>query len=271
MNWIHLDDIALRYALTGRGTKTVVLLHELGGSLESFDDLALLPGDGLRVLRYDQCGAGLSEKPRAPFSFDRHVDDLGKLLAALDIDTPVHLAGVAAGAALAVSFALKHPELVDALALCAPALNVDKERVRYLSERSGLVMREGMRSVVDDTLDRSYPPIVRRDEAAYLTYRGRFLANDPVGYAHNNMAFAKVDLLDRLGELRHPCLVLAGAHDLLRPQDKVSAIGRTIPRAEYAVIDSGHLMAVQAPGEMARQLLDFFARAGGGLALPSGS
>jgi 3-oxoadipate enol-lactonase len=271
MNWIHLDDIALRYDVTGRGTKTVVLLHELGGSLESFGDLAPLLGNDLRVLCYDLRGAGLSEKPRLAFSFDDHVDDLGELLSALGIDTPVHLAGVAAGAALAVSFALKHPALVGALALCAPALNVDKERVRYLVQRSELVVREGMRAVVDDTLDRSYPPIVRRDEAAYLTYRGRFLANDPVGYAYINMAFSKVDLLDRLGELRHPCLVLAGAHDLLRPQDKVSAIGRMIPRAEYAVIDSGHLMAVQAPGEMARQLLDFFGRAGSSLGLPSGS
>jgi 3-oxoadipate enol-lactonase len=261
MNWIDLGDITLRYALTGRGPQTVVLLHELGGSLESFDDLAPLLGDGLRVLRYDLRGAGLSEKPRAGFAFDDHVNDLGKLLAALEIDTPVHLIGVAAGAALAVSFALKHKRRVGALALCAPALHVDQDRVSYLAGRSELVMREGMRAVADETLDRSYPPIVRRDEAAYLTYRGRFLANDPVGYAHINMAFAGVNLLDRLPELDHPCLVLAGAHDRLRPQDKVEAIGRTIPGAEFAVIDSGHLMAAQAPAEMARRLIDFLARA----------
>jgi 3-oxoadipate enol-lactonase len=271
MNWIDLDDIALRHELTGQGTQTVVLLHELGGSLESFDSLTPLLTAHLSVLRYDLRGAGLSEQPRRAFSFEDHVDDLGKLLAALEISTPIDVVGVAAGAAIAVSFALEHPELVRSLALCAPALSVDEDRVRYLGQRSQLVMREGMRAVAGDTLDRSYPPIVRRDEAAYLAYRGRFLANDPVGYAHNNLAFAKVRLLDRLSELVPPCLVLAGAHDLLRPQDKVSAIGAMIPRTEYAVIDSGHLMPVQAPDEMARQLIDFFARVEGGAALSRAS
>jgi 3-oxoadipate enol-lactonase len=260
MNWIDLDDIALRHDLTGQGTATAVLLHELGGSLESFDSLTPLMTAQARVLRYDLRGAGLSEQPRQAFSFDDHVDDLSRLLAALGIATPVHIAGVAAGAAIAVSFALKHPQSVRSLALCAPALSVDEDRIRYLGQRSRLVMQEGMRAVAGDTLDRSYPPIVRRDEAAYLAYRGRFLANDPVGYAHNNLAFAKVRLLDRLGELVVPCLVLAGAHDLLRPQDKVSTTAALIPRAEYAVVDSGHLMPVQAPDQMAGHLLDFFSR-----------
>jgi 3-oxoadipate enol-lactonase len=267
MNWIDLDDIALRYELTGEGTQTVVLLHELGGSLESFDSLTPLLTASLRVLRYDLRGAGLSEKPRRAFSFGDHLEDLTKLLAALGIITPVHIAGVAAGAAIAVSFALEHPKLVRSLALCAPALSVDEDRVRYLGRRSQLVTGEGMRVVAGDTLDRSYPPIVRRDEAVYRAYRGRFIANDPVGYAQNNLAFATVRLLDRLGELVPPCQVLAGVHDLLRPPEKVSIIGQAIPRAEYAVIDSGHLMPVQAPEEMARHLLDFFARAGDRLAL----
>jgi 3-oxoadipate enol-lactonase len=271
MNWIDLDDIALRYDLTGQGAQTVVLLHELGGSLESFDSLTPLMTARLSVLHYDLRGAGQSEQPRQAFCFDDHVDDLCRLLAALGISTPVHIAGVAAGAAIAVSFALKHPQLVRSLALCAPALSVDEDRIRYLGQRSQLVMQEGMRAVAGDTLDRSYPPIVRRDEATYLAYRGRFLANDPVGYAHNNLAFAKVRLLDRLAELVPPCLVLAGAHDLLRPPDKVSTIAAMIPRAEYAVIDSGHLMPVQAPDEMARRLIDFFARVEGDAALSRAS
>ncbi|MCP3473997.1 alpha/beta hydrolase [Bradyrhizobium sp. CCGUVB1N3] len=271
MNWIHLDDITLRYELAGQGRETMVLLHELGGSLESFDSLTPLLGGSLDVLRYDLRGAGLSEKPRAAFAFDDHVDDLAGLLAALDINAPVHVAGVAAGAALAVSFALRCPQLVRSLALCAPALNVDEERVRYLAQRSELVMRDGMRAVADDTLDRSYPPIVRRDAAAYLSYRGRFLGNDPVGYARNNLAFAQVHLLDRLKELASPCLVLAGAHDLLRPPDKVGVIAQMIPRADYAIADSGHLMPVQAPGEMARHLLDFVAPVEGGVALSHAS
>ncbi|MGJ4942878.1 alpha/beta fold hydrolase [Bradyrhizobium sp. HKCCYLS1011] len=261
MNWIHLDGLTLRYEMRGKGAQTLVLLHELGGSLESFDALMAELGDGRRVLRHDLRGAGLSEKPRSSFSFDDHVGDLERLLTALGIDGAVDIAGVAAGAAVAVSFALAHPDRVSSLALCAPALSVDADRVHYLTRRSELCIRSGMRAVAAETLDRSYPPALRRDRDAYLAYLGRFLGNDPVGYAHNNLAFAKVDLLGRLRDISHRCLLLAGAHDLLRPEPQVATLARMIPHADYARIDeAGHLMQVQAPAEMARRLLAFLAR-----------
>ncbi|MFC5322901.1 alpha/beta fold hydrolase [Bradyrhizobium oligotrophicum] len=260
MNWIHLDGLTLRYELRGSGAQTLVLLHELGGSLESFDALMSELGEGRRILRYDLRGAGLSEKPRSSFSFDDHVCDLDRLLTALGIEGPIDIAGVAAGAAVAVSFALAYPDRVSALALCAPALSVDADRVHYLARRSELCMRSGMRAVAAETLDRSYPPALRRDRNTYLTYLGRFLGNDPVGYAHNNLAFAEVDLRGRLRDIPHRCLVLAGAHDLLRPEAQVAALALMIPHADYARIDeAGHLMQVQAPAELARRLLAFLA------------
>ncbi|MBU6499173.1 MAG: hypothetical protein KGQ40_11660, partial [Rhodospirillales bacterium] len=61
-DWIDLGDIALRFRLEGRGSSVLVLVHEMGGTLESWDHVlpALLPGR--RVLRYDTRGAGQSEK-----------------------------------------------------------------------------------------------------------------------------------------------------------------------------------------------------------------
>ncbi|UFZ04634.1 alpha/beta hydrolase [Bradyrhizobium ontarionense] len=272
MNWIHLDGLTLRYEATGKGARTLVLLHELGGSLDSFDAFMSALRDDRHVLRYDLRGAGLSEKPRSSFSFGDHVGDLHRLLAALGIAGPVDIAGVAAGAAVAVNFALTYPDRVSSLALCAPALSVDADRVHYLARRSELCMRSGMRAVAAETLDRSYPPELRRDRNAYLTYLGRFLGNDPVGYAHNNLAFAKVDLLGRLRDIPHRCLLLAGAHDLLRPETQVAALAGVIPHAQFARIDeAGHLMQVQAPAEMARRLLAFLAQPAGQPALPCAS
>ena len=53
-----------------------MLLHEIGGNLESFDSIAPALSERFRVLRYDQRGAGLSEKVRREFSLDTQVDDL---------------------------------------------------------------------------------------------------------------------------------------------------------------------------------------------------
>ena len=64
MPWIEANGASLRYALTGSGSRTLVLVHEAGGCLESFEDA--LPGleKDFRVLRYDQRGFGFSEKVR---------------------------------------------------------------------------------------------------------------------------------------------------------------------------------------------------------------
>ena len=40
MDFIELDGVGLRYELTGKGDRTLVLVHEMGGSLESWDDVA---------------------------------------------------------------------------------------------------------------------------------------------------------------------------------------------------------------------------------------
>lgn len=261
MSWISLDHITLRYELSGRESPVLVLLHELGGSLESFNDLMPHLAPHFRVLRYDQRGAGGSEKPRHPFSMADHASDLAQLVAALGLVTPLCLGGVAAGAAIAVAYALDAPQAVAALALCAPALTVERDRVDYLAARSARAVTEGMVAIVDASLERSYPPIVRRDPAAYGAYRARFLANDPVGYAHANLALADVQLEARLGELHQPCLLLAGTHDLLRPPQGVAPLAARIAHGSFAVIDSGHLMPVQAPAEMGRRLVDFFAHA----------
>jgi len=54
MDFIGVNDTALRYELRGNGPRTVVLLHEMGGALESRDLAAPQLAVGSPVLRYDR-------------------------------------------------------------------------------------------------------------------------------------------------------------------------------------------------------------------------
>ena len=89
MPWIEANGASLRYELIGSGKQTLVLMHEAGGCLESYEDA--LPGleSNFRVLRYDQRGFGFSEKVRE-LTFDTVVQDLAALLEALRISEAVH-------------------------------------------------------------------------------------------------------------------------------------------------------------------------------------
>ena len=96
--------------------------------------------------------------------------------------------------------------------------------------------------------------------ARFAAYRALFLANDPVGYGHINMAFANSDVSVAIASLRAPCLLLGGEHDALRPPDQVRAMLADIAHAQYAIIDAGHIMPLQAPAAMAAALRGFFSR-----------
>ena len=66
MDWIEVNGTSLRYELSGSGDKVLVLVHEMGGTLDSWDQVMPLLSPGRRVLRHDWRGAGMSEKLHAP-------------------------------------------------------------------------------------------------------------------------------------------------------------------------------------------------------------
>ncbi len=261
MTWLDVNGLSLRTELEGSGPRLLVLIHELGGSLESFDGLTPWLS-GCRTLRYDQRGAGSSEKPRRSFTMDDHASDLDSLLDALRLDGPVHLAGVAAGAAIAVAFSRSRPDRVASLSLCAPALTVPPERRAYLRERSDAAARDGMRAIVEPSLARSYPDHLRGARDLFEAYRARFLANDPVAYGLANAALSDARLDDALCRISVPCQVLAGRHDRLRPPTEARLVADRITGATFHVVESGHIMPVQAPREMAELLAAFIERCG---------
>ena len=61
MEFIEVNGVGMRSELSGSGDRTLVLVHEMGGSLESWDDVALRLAETRRLLRFATRGAGLSQ------------------------------------------------------------------------------------------------------------------------------------------------------------------------------------------------------------------
>jgi 3-oxoadipate enol-lactonase len=250
------NGVSIRYALAGERGPAVVLLHELGGNLESFDGIVPALSKRFRVLRYDQRGAGLSEKVRKEFSLETQVEDLEAVLKALGLAPPYHFVAVAAASAQALLFMDRGAGRVGSLVLCNPAFGVDPSRAGQLEERAAFAEREGMRAALAMTLDRSYPPELT-DRATYETYRGYYLANDPVCFAFANRVLARHNATALIERIKCPIMIMAGRHDAVRPPAGSEEIARKIPGARFELIDSGHFMPVQAPGLLRDLLLDF--------------
>ena len=257
--FVDANGVSLHYALAGAG-KSVVLLHELGGTLHSWDGVAPELAEHFRVLRYDQRGAGLSEKVRQEFTNDMLVEDFEALAAALALAPPYHFVTVAAAATQALRIAEKHPGRVGALVLCNPAPGVDPSRATALDERAAFAAREGMRVSMPTTLALSYPPQLG-DRAAYEAYRGRYLANDPVCFGFAFRALARTNMLHMLPQLRCPVMVVAGRHDTVRPHAGSVELAKKIPSARFELIaDGGHFRPTQAPRPLPALLEEFLPR-----------
>jgi 3-oxoadipate enol-lactonase len=247
----------LHYTRAGSGATGAVLIHELGGSVASWDEVAPGLGRSMQVVCYDQRGHGRSDEVCAPFSLGDQVDDLCALLEEVALPEPCWLVAAAAGAAIAVDFATRFPARAAGIAMCAPALDFDASRRRVLQERADLAARAGMQAIVDTTLERSWPSFLRNDRRAFERHRARLLASDPVSYALASRALCEIDLSAKLPLLRCPCLVLAGQHDLQRPPERVASQAARVPGAVFEVVPAGHLMAVQSPVEVTAKIRAF--------------
>ena len=248
MDFIELDGVTLRFELTGKGDRTVVLVHEMGGSLESWDEVAPQLARSRRVLRYDTRGAGMSQKVRGELGIDTMSGDIAALLDHLGIAGKVALAGIAVGGAIALKFAARYPERTRAVAAGSPATGIAPERRAPALERVARIEAAGMALAVEDSMQNGYPPELRGDTGRFERFRARWLGNDPASYAAIWRMLAGLDMERELTGLRCPVLVLGGSLDRVRPPALAQALAKTMPKAIYDEVRTGHYMAVQTPG-----------------------
>jgi 3-oxoadipate enol-lactonase len=247
MEFVELNGVGLRYELSGNGDRTLVLVHEMGGSLESWDDVASRFAKSRRVLRYDTRGAGLSQKARGELSLDTMADDIAALLDHAGIAGKVALAGIAVGGAIALHFASRYPERTGAVVVGSPATGIAAERRTAALERVAKIEATGMAFAVDDAMQNGYAPELRGDIRRFERYRARWLGNDPASYATVWRMLANADMQAELARLRCPVLVIGGSLDRVRPAAISETVAKAIPGARFTELRTGHYMAVQTP------------------------
>ncbi len=258
MQWVEANGASLRCEVSGAGKETVVLIHELGGSLDSWDLTLPAFQDRFRVLRYDLRGFGMSEKTRGALSIDILNGDLVALLDALGIEGPCHVVGIALGGGIALGFGIGHPERVKRLVATSPAIGRNAPEVHAgLMKRAETVEREGMRAVVDSSLDRSFPEEIRSAVVRFPAYRQRWMTNDPYGFAAINRMLAGMELEGDLGRITSPTLVIGGQRDFILPPKVIEPVAAAIPGAVYQELDTGHFMHVQTPELFLDSVLPF--------------
>jgi len=245
---IDTGRVSLFFEDTGRGGVPALLLHELGGSSESWDAAAPLLAVDRRVIAVDVRCAGRSEKPPGPFTMYDIADDLASLAAALGLG-PIDVIGAALGSLAGALMAIRHPARVRRLMMCAVAPDMAGPTRAYITERAAKVRVTGMRAVTGASLANSFPASHAAERAAY---RGIYLGNDPVAYAELSLALGRLEMTAAdWGAIRAPVLVASGAQDFLWPPSIGQQVAALVPGARFEVMtDAGHFPHLQAPATL---------------------
>lgn len=255
MAWMEVNDCAIRYEFRQGKGPVYVLMHEMGGTLESWTETVSYFPASAQVLTYDQRGFGLSEKIVGDVSIDQHIEDLAALLDKLEIHEPIVLAGVAVGAGIAIGFAARYPKRVSHLVAFAPACGIAAEKRDNAMLKASEIALKGIRAEGQAIFDLAFPESLQTDKQKYHDYRCAWLASDARSLGAIYKMLAGLDLSEALAKLSGKVVFIGGEFDVLRPPAEITRLSGLCPAAETLIIPSGHFMQVNSPKYVANILL----------------
>jgi 3-oxoadipate enol-lactonase len=257
MKTIDVNGISVRYQVEGRGP-WVTLSHSLTCDLTMWDALAVALAPTFTVLRYDTRGHGGTTAAQGAYSFDQLTADVIGLLDALQVEH-THFVGLSMGGMIGQHFALAAPQRLDRLVIANSTSRIPPEAGPLWDERIAIVRAQGCAGVVEGTLGRWFTSGFRAARPAEAARIAKLIADTPAaGYIGCASAIRALDITARIGAIRAPTLVIAGADDPGTPPAMSGVIAATIPGARLEIIPSAsHLSCIEQPETFNRLVAAF--------------
>lgn len=255
MKILDLGDLRLHYRIDGPEDGTpVVFANSLGTDFRLWDKILPMLPQGLRILRFDKRGHGLSDLPPGPYSMGALIHDTERLMDALGFRDTIFV-GLSIGGMIAQGLAAKRLDLVRAMVLSNTGAKIGTRDM--WQGRIDAVNTGGLSAVVDATMDRWFSKSFQQTDE-FHAWRNLFLRTPAEGWTGCGAAIAGTDFYTTTAALRLPTLGIAGSEDGSTPPDLVRETAELVPGAQFELIrGAGHLPCVEKPEEYAAILNAF--------------
>ncbi len=255
MKIFDTGDVRLHYRVDGpEDGAPVVFANSLGTDMRLWDPILPMLPEGLRIIRYDKRGHGLSSCPPAPYSMGALITDVERLLDFLGVRQCVFV-GLSIGGMIGQGLATKRLDLVRAMVLSNTAAKIGNPDM--WAERIATVEKDGIESLADAVMERWFATDFRARPELEL-WRNMLVRGEDAGYAGCCAAISGSDFYTPTASLRLPLLGIAGSEDGSTPPDLVRETIELVPGSKFHLIrKAGHLPCVEQPREYAGVLNDF--------------
>lgn len=252
------EERAEYHALELGAGRSVVLLHDVYASHESFAAVTERLAEDWRVIVLDLPGHGRTSRPG-------HFADLSELsvevAAVLDEfgAFPAAVVGAGVGATVAVELAAERPTEVTALVLVGAGLGAESVLWEHPVTRAWLAGTGAATDLVDTLMPALYGERFFVDQPGRAaTEREHLEALDHTGVAQLAAAVAASgDRLSRLADVGVPTLVLAGEADAIVTRRRFEAVAEAAGTSLVRIPFTGHSPVLECPREVAAAIGDF--------------
>jgi 3-oxoadipate enol-lactonase len=261
MQMLDLGDVKLHYADQGDPNGApVVFANSLGTDFRLWDQvLPRLPA-GLRLIRYDMRGHGLSACPTGDYFMGDLVQDAGRLLDHLKVKDCVFV-GLSIGGIIAQGLAAERLDLVRAMVLSNTGAKIGTKDM--WADRMATIRAKGIASLEGPILERWFSKDFRANDPAFPAWRNMLVRTPVDGYLGCSAAISETDMHDSTARLTLPTLGIAGSEDGSTPPDLVRETTDLVKGSRFYLIrGAGHLPCVEKPGEYAEVLSEFLREIG---------
>jgi pimeloyl-ACP methyl ester carboxylesterase/DNA-binding CsgD family transcriptional regulator len=253
------DGVRLAYTVCGRGHPLVRIptwISHVEHDRESpvMRHLVAEMASRHTLLSYDCRGVGMSQRDVSDMSFDAWVHDLEAVVDAAGLER-FALWGISGAPAIAIAYAVRHPERVSHLVLCGgfcrgrlrrnatPAM-VEKARVMLELIEQGWGSEEAAFRQVFTSL---MVPGGSAEQWRWFTEKMR-MATSPRTAQRMLRLWQQIDVSDLARRVRCKTLVLHGRHDAIVPYEEGQLMASLIPGAEFVTLDTAnHLILEDEP------------------------
>lgn len=256
MQIIHLPEVDIHWHEDGDPNGfAVVFANSLGTDLRLWGKIIdRLPHAGLRLIRFDKRGHGLSSCPPAPYTMEVLAKDTEHFLRLIGVNKCAFV-GLSIGGMIGQMLAHRQPDLVRGLVLSNTGAKMGDAAM--WRDRISRIRSSGLESIADAVMDRWFcEPF--RGTTECRGWRNMLTRTPADGYIGCCNAIADADLTGSTSELRLPTIGIGGSNDLASPPEVVRMTTALIPGSRYVEIsDAGHLPCVEQPDVFAGHLKTF--------------